>query len=60
MAKYLYICENEDCECSKASIEITKAMINSSRIELCELCESELKRIYTAVGISTFGDGYKS
>jgi len=51
---YQYKCEH----CEK-EIEITKSIYSSSRIESCQVCNSELKRIYTSSGIKT-GDGFKN
>lgn len=51
--KYLYKCEH--CGTTK---EIEKPIKESSRIEHCDSCECELKRVYTASTIKT-GDGVK-
>lgn len=50
---YVYKCEH----CGK-EITINKPMSESDRKEFCEICENELKRIYTAGSILT-GDGFK-
>lgn len=51
---YLYTCQ----QCNK-TIEIEKSMYVASRKEKCVTCDSELVRVYSAVGIKTFGDGVK-
>lgn len=43
--------------CSKET-EITKPMSDSDRVEYCEICESELIRVYNAPSIIT-NDGVK-
>ena len=50
---YLYKCPY--C-LNEAKIE--KSMLDSDRIELCEICEGELKRVYESPSIAT-ADGIK-
>ena len=50
---YKYKCP----QCEKQT-EIKKPMSESSRVEYCEICESELVRVYSVGGIVT-GDGVK-
>ena len=58
--KYLYKCVNGNCKENNKVVEIEKPMTESSKEENCEICETELNRIYTSPGIKTAGDGYKS
>jgi len=46
------------CPHCKKETEIIKPMAESERIEHCEICESELKRVYEAGMIKT-NDGIK-
>jgi predicted nucleic acid-binding Zn ribbon protein len=46
------------CDHCKKETTITKPMAQSERPEFCEICESELKRIYEAGMIKT-NDGIK-
>jgi predicted nucleic acid-binding Zn ribbon protein len=57
---YLYKCENEKCKNFDVVVEIQKLMKDSDRHEACQLCTQDMVRVYTAPGIKTFGDGYKS
>lgn len=51
--KYTYRCTH----CEKKTI-IDKPMTQSDRVEHCEICESELKRIYESPSVKT-NDGVK-
>jgi predicted nucleic acid-binding Zn ribbon protein len=51
--KYSYKCEN----CEKKTI-IEKPMSESGRVEFCEICENELKRVYEPTTVVT-ADGIK-
>ena len=46
------------CDHCKKETEIIKPMAQSERKEFCEICESELKRIYESGMIKT-ADGVK-
>lgn len=50
---YLYKCPH----CKKETT-ITKAMMDSDRVEHCEICENELKRVYESPSVKT-SDGVK-
>ena len=50
--RYLY-----KCPYCLAEVTIEKPMAESSKVEFCEICEGELKRVYK-VAVST-GDGFK-
>lgn len=52
--QYDYKCPH----CGK-EVTISKPMSESKRIEHCEICENELKRVYVAPGIATM-DGIKN
>ena len=51
--RYLYKCPH----CEK-EVTIEKSISNRNRVEYCDICENELKRVYEAKSIST-SDGYK-
>ena len=46
------------CPHCKLEAEITKTMAEVDRVEYCEICESELQRVWQAGMIKT-GDGVK-
>ena len=50
---YLY-----KCSYCLHEVKIEKSMANSDRIEHCEICEGELKRVYESPSIAT-ADGIK-
>lgn len=50
---YEYKCD----KCDKV-FEVIKPNSESSRIEYCKVCKSEMRRIYSTGAIST-GDGFK-
>lgn len=50
---YVYKCEH----CEKETT-INKPMAVSDRVEHCDICENELKRVYNSNSIIT-GDGFK-
>ena len=60
MAKYNYKCINGHCKENNVLKVITKPMNDGGKEEFCEVCGQALSKIYGSVGISTFGDGYKS
>ena len=57
---YQYKCVNGHCKENNVLVTVSKSMMDSSREEICEVCEKELNRVYTSPGIKTAGDGYKS
>ena len=55
--KYEYTCQNPKCK--EGTIIIDKPMNDSDRVEICKVCNKELKRVYQASSIKT-NDGFKS
>ena len=51
--KYQYACDK-----CKTNTMIDKPISECSRVELCEKCKSEMKRVYSVGGIKT-ADGIK-
>ena len=57
MAYYEYKCDNKECTEFEKEVTVVKSMNDSSRLEYCEKCDSEMVRIYSVGGIKT-ADGY--
>lgn len=47
---YVFKCENEECENFEQEVEIEQRM-NDEHVADCDLCEKEMKRIYTSFTI---------
>jgi len=56
--KYLYKCKNKNCKNYNKVIEIEKPISKSSNKEYCELCNSELQKVFIATPIKT-NDNFK-
>jgi predicted nucleic acid-binding Zn ribbon protein len=58
---YEYQCKNEKCKNKEIkTVSMSIKDYSEDKLPLCETCQEKTKRIYSSVGISTFGDGYKS
>lgn len=47
---YVFKCENEECENFEQEVEIEQGM-NDEHVADCELCDKEMKRVYTSFTI---------
>ena len=57
---YLYKCVNENCKNVDVIVEVNKPIKDSDKKEGCNWCCQDMQRVFSAPGIKTFGDGYKS
>lgn len=59
---YEYTCKNQSCSNKEKvlQVEIKISEYSEEKLPICEVCKEKTKRVYTSVGIGTFGDGYKS
>lgn len=62
MAAYDCACKNEKCAMYDKPIVVYMNMKDYSEDKLpeCTHCGEKTKRVYSAPGLKTFGDGYKS
>ena len=59
---YEYQCKNEKCSDFKKTKTCAMSISEYSedKLPVCEVCKEKTKRVYTSVGIKTYGDGYKA
>ena len=58
MAIYKYKCTNNSCTITGKVKEINKPMTESSKIEICPICNAVLQKVFSVGAIKT-GDGVK-
>ena len=55
---YPYECKNKDCKDCKVEVTVSKPMMESSREEKCEKCDSIMERIFKPFAMRS-ADGFK-
>lgn len=57
---YIFKCDNDKCEDFEKEFEVRMGMNEDQSKVKCDTCSEKARRVFTPLGIKTFGDGYKA